>query len=93
MRAAIGLLAALAVFGGIASAQPPGIETAGLYTPLPTALSQTLLWRAGGLKLKCTCKGKTSPVTIEADYCPDGVKPVCKCESGGPEAMCPKARN
>ena len=93
MRAAIGLLAALEVFGGIASAESSGIETAGLYTPLPTALSDTLLWRAAGLKLKCNCKGKTSPVTVEADYCPDGVKPICKCESGSAAAVCPKARN
>ena len=67
MRAAIGLLAALAIFGGIASAESPGIETAGLYTPLPTALSGSLLRRAGTLKLKCTCKGMTTPVTVEAD--------------------------
>jgi hypothetical protein len=91
MRAAIGLFAALAVFGGIASAESPGVETAGLFTPLPTVSAGSLLWKAGTIKLKCQC-GKTK-VTFEADYCPDGVKPSCDCKSTPPAVQCAKARN
>jgi hypothetical protein len=93
MRAAIGLFVALAALGGAASAESPGIETAGLYTPLPTVLSETLLWRAGVVKLICYCRGMKKAATVEADLCPDGVKPACKCESGTPTVICPKARN
>ncbi len=91
MRAAIGLFAALAVFGGIASAESPGVETAGLFTPLPTVSTGSLLWKAGIIKLKCTC-GKNT-VTLESDYCPDGVKPACDCKAIPPSVKCPQARN
>jgi hypothetical protein len=91
MRAAIGLFAALAVFGGIASAESPGVETAGLFTPLPTVSPGSLLWKAGIIKLKCQC-GKTK-VIFEADYCPDGVKPICDCKPTPPAVKCPQARN
>ena len=94
MRAAIGLFAALAAFGGAASAGSPGvIKTAGLYTPIPTIASDTLLWRVGVVKVKCSCKkGSTLSVTLEADPCPDGVKPTCDCKATPPAAICAKAR-
>jgi hypothetical protein len=91
MRAAIGLFAALAVFGGIASAESPAVETAGLFTPLPTVSTGSLLWKAGTVKVKCSC-GKTQ-TTLQADYCPDGVKPSCDCTATPPAVLCPKARN
>ena len=91
MRAAIGLFAALAVFGGIASAESPGVETAGLFTPLPTVSPGSLLWKAGIIKLTCIC-GKNT-VKLESDYCPDGVKPACDCKAIPPSVKCPQARN
>ena len=97
MRAAIGLFAALAALAGAASAESPGIvRTAGLYTPIPTVASDTLLRRVGTIKVKCTCKGSTKSATLEADPCPDGVQPTCECPKGGggqPAAICAKARN
>jgi hypothetical protein len=98
MRVAIGLFAALAAFGGAASAESPGIiKTAGLYTPLPTVSSDTLLRRVGVVKVQCTCNGMSKPVILEADYCPDGVKPSCDCPKGKsgepPATKCAKARN
>jgi hypothetical protein len=90
MRAAIGLLAALAVLGGIASAESPGAETAALFTPLPTVSTGSLLWKAGTVKVKCSC-GPIQKV-LEADYCPDGVKPSCDCKATPPAAICAKAR-
>jgi hypothetical protein len=91
MRAEIGLFAALAVLGGIASAEAPGVETAGLFTPLPTVSTGGLLWKTGTIKIKCSC-GKMSS-TLVTDYCPDGVKPSCDCKSTPPAAICAKARN
>lgn len=92
MRAAIGLFAALAVLGGAASAASPGIETAGLFTPLPAGPSETLIWRV--VKIKCTCGKLIKTVKIlEADYCPQGMKPTCDCTSNPPTATCPKAHN
>jgi hypothetical protein len=91
MRAAVGLLAMLALLGGIASAKSPGIETSALFTPLPTIPAGSLLWKAGTVKVECKC-GKASK-TLEADYCPDGVKPSCDCKADPPAPMCPKARN
>ena len=97
MRAAIGLFAALAVLAGAASAESPGIvRTSGLYTPIPNVASDTLLWRIGTVKVKCSCKGSSKSITLDADPCPDGVQPTCECpKSGGgePAAMCAKARN
>jgi hypothetical protein len=94
MRAAIGLFAALAAFGGAASAGSPGIvRTAGLYTPIPTVESDTLLRRVGVVKVKCSCKGSSKSVTLEVDACPDGVKPSCDCKATPPTAICAKARN
>lgn len=92
MRAAIGLFAALAVLGGAASAASPGIETASLFTPLPTVSSETPIWRV--VKIQCTC-GKVTKTTkiIEADYCPQGMKPSCDCTTNPPTAICPKAHN
>jgi hypothetical protein len=91
MRAAIGLFAMLALLGEIASAESPGVETAGLFTPLPTA--EALLWRVGKLQCKCG-KDKTKTITIEADdYCPGGVKPSCDCKANPPTSVCAKARN
>jgi hypothetical protein len=90
MRAAIGLFAALAVLGGIASAKTPSIETGGLYTPRPTFSTEGLLRLAGTVKVKCSC-GKVSS-TLEADYCPDGVKPTCDCKATPPTVICAKAR-
>jgi hypothetical protein len=81
MRAAIGLFAALAVFGGIASAESPAVETAGLFTPLPTVSTGSLLWKAG------------TQTTLQSDYCPDGVKPSCDCTATPPAVICAKARN
>jgi hypothetical protein len=87
----------LAAFGGVASAESPGIiKTAGLYTPIPTVTSDTLLQRVGMVKVKCTCKGVSKPIILEADYCPDGVKPSCECPTGRggePATKCAKARN
>jgi hypothetical protein len=94
MRAAIGLFAALAAFAGAASAESPGvIKTAGLYTPIPTVASDTLLRRVGVVKVKCSCKGSSKSVTLEADPCPDGVKPSCDCKATPPVVQCAKARN
>jgi len=94
MRAAIGLFAALAAFGGAASAGSPGIvRTAGLYSPIPTVASDTLLRRVGVVKVKCSCKGSSKSVTLEVDACPDGVKPSCDCKATPPTAICAKARN
>jgi hypothetical protein len=93
MRAAIGLFVALAALGATASAESPGIKTVGLYTPLPTILNETLLLRAGVLKVSCSCKGAQKPTMVEAEYCPDGVKPICECKTGSPVVICPKARN
>ena len=94
MRAAIGLFAALAAFGGAASAGSPGIvRTAGLYTPIPTVATDTLLRRVGVVKVKCSCKGSSKSVTLEVDSCPDGVKPSCDCKATPPAAICAKARN
>jgi hypothetical protein len=95
MRAAIGLFAALAAFAGAASAESPGIiRTAGLYTPIPTVASDTLLRKVGVVKVKCSCKKGSSPsVTLEVDSCPDGVKPSCDCKATPPAAICAKARN
>jgi hypothetical protein len=90
MRAAIGLFATLAVLGGIASAKSSSIETGGLYTPRPTVSTEGLLRLAGTVKVKCSC-GKLSS-TLEADYCPDGVKPTCDCKATPPAAICAKAR-
>jgi hypothetical protein len=92
MRAAIGLFAALAVFGGIASAESPGVETAGLFTPLPTVSAGSLLWKVGTIRLKCQC-GKSQVIIFEADYCPDGVKPSCDCKSVPPAVNCARSRN
>ena len=93
MRAAIGLFAALAAFGGAASAGSPDVvKTAGLYTPIPTVASDTLLRRVGVVKVKCSCKGSSKSVTLEADACPDGVKPTCDCKATPPAAICAKAR-
>jgi hypothetical protein len=91
MRAAIGLFAALAVFGGIASAESPGVETAGLFTPLPAASTGSLLWKAGTVKVTCSC-GKNK-ITLVSDYCPGGVQPSCDCKATPPAAICAKARN
>jgi len=91
MRAAIGLFAMLALLGGIASAKSPGIETAGLFTSLPTVSTGSLLRKAGTVKVQCKC-GKVTK-TIESDYCPDGVKPACDCKADPPAVTCPKARN
>jgi hypothetical protein len=91
MRAAIGLFAMLALLGGIASAESAGIETAGLFTPLPTSSAGSLLWKAGTVKVQCKC-GKVTK-TVEGDYCPDGVKPACDCKADPPAPTCPKARN
>ena len=97
MRAAIGLFAALVAFGGAASASPGIIKTAGLYTRLPTVSSDTLLRRVGVVKVVCNCDGMSKPVILEADYCPDGVKPSCDCPKGKsdqpPATKCAKARN
>jgi hypothetical protein len=93
MRAAIGLFAALAAFGGAASAGSPDVvKTAGLYTPMPTVATDTLLRRVGVVKVKCTCKGSSKSVTLEVDPCPDGVKPSCDCKATPPAAICAKAR-
>jgi hypothetical protein len=90
MRAAIGLFAMLALLGGIASAESPAVETAGLFTPLPTA--EALLWKVG--KLKCKCGKDTKTIAVEADdYCLGGVKPSCDCKANPPAAICAKARN
>jgi hypothetical protein len=89
MRVAIGLFATLAALGGAASAESPGVATAGLYTPLPTASSEGLL-RVGTIKLKCTCGGKT--VLIEAEYCAQAMKLQCVCSKGVANAECAKAR-
>ena len=95
MRAAIGLFAALAAFGGAASAGSPDVvKTAGLYTPIPTVASDTLLQRVGVVKVKCSCKkGSSLSVALEVDSCPDGVKPSCDCKATPPTAICAKARN
>jgi hypothetical protein len=94
MRAAIGLFAALTAFAGAASAEAPGIvRTAGLYTPMPTDASDTLLRRVGVVKVKCSCKGSPKSVMLEMDPCPDGVKPTCDCKATPPAGSCPKARN
>jgi hypothetical protein len=94
MRAAIGLFAALAAFGGAASAESPGIvKAAGLYTPIPTVASDALLRRVGVVKVKCSCKGSSKSVTLEADPCPDGVTPSCDCKATPPAAICAKARS
>jgi hypothetical protein len=79
MRAAIGLFAMLALLGGIASAKSPGIETAGLFTSLPTVSTGSLLRKAGTVKVQCKC-GKVTK-TIESDYCPDGVKASLRLQS------------
>ena len=93
MRAAIGLFAALAVLAGAAFCRIPRRgQTAGLYTPMPTVASDTLLRKVGTVKVKCSCKGSSKSVTIEADSCPDGVKPTCDCQ-GPPRRLCAKARN
>jgi hypothetical protein len=93
MRAAIGLFAALAAFGGAASAGSPDVvKTAGLYTPMPTVATDTLLRRVGVVKVKCSCKGSSKSVTLEVDPCPDGVKPSCDCKATPPVAICAKAR-
>jgi hypothetical protein len=91
MRAAIGLFAALAVLGGIASAESPRVETAGLFTPLPIVSPEGLLRKAGTIKIQCKC-GKLSK-TIEGDYCPQGMKPSCDCNATPPAAICAKARS
>jgi hypothetical protein len=95
MRAAIGLFAALAVLGGAASAESPGIKTAGLFTPLPAASNEGLLWRV--VKITCSCKNSAKPATksivVEGDYCPQGMKPSCDCYATPPAAICAKARN
>jgi hypothetical protein len=97
MRAAIGLFAALAALAGAASAESPSIvRTAGLYTPIPIVASDTLLRRVGMIKVRCTCKGSSKSIILEADPCPDGVQPTCGCPKGGggqPAAICAKARN
>ena len=94
MRAAIGLFAALAVLGGIASAESPGnVKTAGLYTPIPTIANDTLLRRVGMIKVTCVCKGSSKNITIDTEACPDGVKPSCDCKAKPPVATCAKARN
>jgi hypothetical protein len=90
MRAAIGLLAALAAFGGIAFGESASVETAALFTPLPTGSTESLLWKAGTVKVKCTC-GKIERI-LEADYCLDGVKPSCDCKATPPVVICAKAR-
>jgi hypothetical protein len=90
MRLAIGLFATLAVLGGAAAADSPSLETAGLYTPLPTVSTGSLLWKTGTVKFECTC-GKIKKV-LEAEYCPDGVKPSCDCKATPPVAICAKAR-
>ena len=89
MRAAIGLFALVALLGGSASAESTGIETAGLFTPLPTVSSESLL--RIGQKIQCKCGKGTK--TIEADYCPDGVRPLCNCNETPPTGNCPRARN
>ena len=89
MRAAIGLFATLAVLGGAAAAESPGIEMAGLYTPLPTVSAEALL--RVGVKVTCSCGKKKSELV--ADYCPQGMKPSCDCTAKPPAAMCAKARN
>jgi len=91
MPAAIGLFAMLALLGGIASAKSPGIETVGLFTPLPPISAGSLIWKAGIMKVQCKC-GKVTK-TIEGDYCPGGVKPSCDCKANPPVSICPKARN
>lgn len=91
MRLAIGLFATLAALAGAASAEAPGLVTAGLYTPMPTTSSEGLLW-AGTIKMTCTCKGK-KPVLFEADYCPQAQKLACKCGVGDIASVeCVKAR-
>jgi hypothetical protein len=91
MRLAIGLFATLAALAGAASAEAPGMVTAGLYTPMPAASSEGLL-RAGTIKMKCSCKGK-KPVVFEAEYCPQAQKLACDCGVGDvPSVICVKAR-
>jgi hypothetical protein len=91
MRLAIGLFATLAVLAGAASAEAPGMVTAGLYTPMPTTSSDGLLW-AGTIKMTCACKGK-KPVVFEAEYCPQALKPACRCGVGDiPTVECVKSR-
>ena len=91
MRAAIGPIAMLALLGGIAYADSPDVETAGLFTPLPTISAESLLWKSGTVKIKCKC-GKIT-IAVEGDYCPGGVKPSCDCKAEPPASTCPKARN
>ena len=88
MRTAIGVFALLAALAGAASADSPGIQTAGLYTPMPTVSGETLLWKA--VQMMCTCKAK--PVKLEADNCPNAQKLICDCKSIPPSLMCEKAR-
>ena len=91
MRLAIGLFATLAVLAGAASAEGPGVVTAGLYTPMPTTSSEGLL-RAGTIKITCSCKGK-KPVVFEAEYCAQAQKLACKCGVGDiPTVECVKSR-
>jgi hypothetical protein len=89
MWLAIGLFATLAALGGAASAEAPGIVTAGLYTPMPTAAWQGLL-RVGTIKMKCGCAGKT--VQFEVDYCAQAMKLVCVCKNSTAGVECAKAR-
>lgn len=89
MRLAIGLFAMLAALGGAASAEAPGIVTAGLYTPMPTASGQGLL-RVGTVKIKCGCAGKT--VQFEVDPCAQAMKLICVCKKGTADVECAKAR-
>lgn len=88
MRTAIGVFALLAALAGAASADSPGIQTAGLYTPVPTVSGETLLWKA--VKITCKCNGKT--LVLEADNCAQAQKLICDCKSIPPSLMCEKAR-
>ena len=91
MRLAIGLFATLAALAGAASAETPGMVTAGLYTPMPATSSEGLL-RTGTIKMKCSCKGK-KPVVFEADYCPQAQRLACECGVGDiPAVVCVKSR-
>jgi len=88
MRTAIGVFALLGALAGAASAASPGIETAGLYAPMPTVSGETLLWKA--VKIVCKCNGKT--LQMEADTCPNAQKVICDCKSTPPSTICEKAR-
>ncbi len=88
MRAAIGLFVTLAALGGVASAQSPGIEKAGLFTPLPAVPDEPLL--GIGLKITCSCGGR--PFRVEADYCPQARQPVCLCHKGSVYVVCSTSR-